>query len=58
MVSCTQTLKSDVWCYWPSTAKDEIISSDARPMDVVVMAVIIYGTEGNAKRRRKKAPAL
>lgn len=43
----------------PSTAKDAIISSDARPMSAVVMAVFfIFGTERNKNRRREEAPAL
>lgn len=44
-----------------SKGKDEIISSDARPMSVVAMAVLFYfflcGEEGSKKRRREEAPA-
>lgn len=49
-------MKSKDRCYWPSTAKGEIISSDARPMDVMVMAVIVFGTEGNAREGERKRP--
>lgn len=49
-------MKSKIWCYWPSTAKDGIISSDARLMRGSHGCDLYFGKESNEQRREMKRP--